>query len=139
MRDLYGSELLVAQSCPTLCGSIDNSPLGSSVHWILQPRILEWVVMPFSRGSSRPRDWTQVFPITGRFLTIWATWEATEEGAFINCPPLPSSWRGSPVHGILQGTILELVAISFSKGSSESRDWTCIFCSFLHCRQILNC
>ena len=40
------------------------------------PRILEWVAYPFSRGSSRPRDWTQVSCIAGRFFTIWATREA---------------------------------------------------------------
>ena len=47
------------QSCPTLCDSMDCSPPGSSVHEILQARILEWVAMPFSRGSSPPRDQTQ--------------------------------------------------------------------------------
>ena len=52
---------LVAQSCPTPCDSIDCSPPGFSVHRILQARILEWVAMPSSRGSSQPRDQTQVF------------------------------------------------------------------------------
>ena len=51
------------QSCPTLCHPMDCIPLGSLVHRILQPRILEWVVMSSSRGSSRPRDWTQVSSI----------------------------------------------------------------------------
>ena len=54
----------------------DNSPLGSSVHGILQARILEWVAMPSFRGSSWPRDQTWVFCIAGRFSTIWATREA---------------------------------------------------------------
>ena len=49
---------------------------GFSVHGILQTRILEWVAVPFSRGSSQPRDWTQVSRIAGRFFTIWATREA---------------------------------------------------------------
>ena len=49
---------------------------GPSVHGILQTRILEWVAMPSSRGSSRPRDRIQVFSIAGRFFTIWATREA---------------------------------------------------------------
>ena len=44
------------QSCPTLCNPMDCSPPGSSVHRILQARILEWVALPFSRGSSLPRD-----------------------------------------------------------------------------------
>ena len=46
----------VAQLCPTLCNTMDCSPPGSSIHWILQARILEWVVIPFSMGSSEPRD-----------------------------------------------------------------------------------
>ena len=46
---------LVAQSCLILCDSMDNSPPGSSVLGILQARILEWVAIPFSRGSSQPR------------------------------------------------------------------------------------
>ena len=46
------------------------------VHEILQARILEWVAFPFSRGSFRPRDWTQVSHIAGRFFTSWATREA---------------------------------------------------------------
>ena len=52
---------------------MDYSLPGSSVHGILQARILEWVAMPFSRGSSQPRNWTWVSCITGRFFTIWAT------------------------------------------------------------------
>ena len=44
------------QSCLTLCVPMDCSPSGSSVHGILQARILEWVAMPSSRGSSQPRD-----------------------------------------------------------------------------------
>ena len=55
---------------------MDCSPPGSSVHWILQGRILEWVAIPFSRGSSQTRDGTQVSHIAGRFFTIWATREA---------------------------------------------------------------
>ena len=47
---------LVAQSCRTLCNPVDCSPPGSSVHGILQARILEWVAMPSSKGSSQPRD-----------------------------------------------------------------------------------
>ena len=46
------------KSCPTLCNPMDCSPPGSSVYEIVQARILEWVVMPFFRGSFQPRDWT---------------------------------------------------------------------------------
>ena len=57
---------------------MDYSPPGSSVHGILQVRIIEWVAIPFSRGSSQPRDRTQVSHIAGRFFTIWATREVHE-------------------------------------------------------------
>ena len=70
------TKLLVAQSCQTLCNPIDCSPPGTSVHGILQARILEWVAISVSKRSSPPRDRTQVFCITGRFFTSWATkWE----------------------------------------------------------------
>ena len=48
------------QSCPTLCDPVDCSLPGSSVHEILPARILKWVAMPSSRGSSWPRDWTHI-------------------------------------------------------------------------------
>ena len=69
-------KLLVPPSRLTLCDPVDCNPTGSSVHGILQARILEWVAIPFSRGSSQPRNQTQVFCITGRYFTIWATREA---------------------------------------------------------------
>ena len=68
--------VLVPQSCLILSDSMDFSLLGSSVYGILQARILEWVATPFSKGSSRPRDWIQVSCIAGRFFTIWAIREA---------------------------------------------------------------
>ena len=61
---------LAAQSCPTLCNPMDYSPPVSSVHGILQARILEWVAVLFSRGSFQPRDQTQFSHIAGRFFTI---------------------------------------------------------------------
>ena len=70
----------VTQLCPNLC-----DPMDYIVHGILQARILEWVAFPFSRGSSQPRDQTQVSCTAGGFLTSWATREAQEH------------WRGSPL------------------------------------------
>ena len=63
-------KVLVPQSCPALCDPMDCSPRGSAVHGILQPRILEWVAVLFSRGSSQPRDRTQVSCIAHRFFSI---------------------------------------------------------------------
>ena len=65
----------VLQLCPTLWDSKGYSPPGSSVHGILPARILEWVAIPFSRGSSPPSNWTWVSCIAGGFFTIWATRE----------------------------------------------------------------
>ena len=65
----------MAQSCLTLCDPMDCSLSGSSVHGILQARILEWAAIPFSRGSSQSRDRTQVSRIAGGCFTIWATRE----------------------------------------------------------------
>ena len=69
----------VTQSCLTVYDPMDCSLPGSSVHGILQARILEWVVIPFSRRSSQPRDWTWFSRIAGRFFTVWATREASRE------------------------------------------------------------
>ena len=66
---------LVTQPCPTLYDPMDCSLPDSSVHGIFQARILEWVTIPFSRGSFQPRDRTQISCIAGRFFTIWATRE----------------------------------------------------------------
>ena len=75
--------------------------LWTVVHGILQARILEWVAVLFSRGSSQSRDWTQVSHIAGRFFTSWATREAQE---------------------------LEWVAYPFSGGFSWPRNWIGVFC-----------
>ena len=61
---------VLTQSCLTLCDPMDYSLPGSSVHGILQARILEWVAMPFSRGSSQPKDWTWGSCTAGRFFTV---------------------------------------------------------------------
>ena len=61
-------KVLVAHSCRMNC-----SLPGSSVHGILQAVVLEWVANSSSRGSSQPRDWTQVSCTVGRFFTVWAT------------------------------------------------------------------
>ena len=59
----------------TLCGPMDSSPPGPSVHGILQVRILEWVAISFCRGSSQPRDWIWVARIASRLFTDWTTRE----------------------------------------------------------------
>ena len=65
---------------------MDCSPRGSSAHGILQARILEWVAIPFSGGSSWPRSRTQISSIAGRFFTVWATREGPD-CALMKCSP----------------------------------------------------
>ena len=67
------SESEVTQLCPTLCDPMDCSLSGSSIHGIFQARILEWVAISFSRGSSQPSDRTWVSHTVARSFTIWAT------------------------------------------------------------------
>ena len=69
----WKKESEVAQSCPTLCDPMDCSLPGSSLHGILQAKILEWVAISFSRGSSQLRDWTRVSCIAGGRFNLWAT------------------------------------------------------------------
>ena len=64
----------VAQPCPALW-PVDCCPSGSSIRGILQVRILQWVAISFSRGSSQPRDQTQISCIAGGFFTIWTARE----------------------------------------------------------------
>ena len=120
---LKWSEVKAIQSCLTLCHPMDYRVHGIIVHGILLARILEWVAFPFSRGSSQPRDRTQVSHIAGRFFTSWGSREAQKDAAAAakslqSCPtlcdPRDSSPPGSPVPGILQARTLEWLAISFS-------------------------
>ena len=71
-RNFERVKVKVTQLCPTLYG-------------ILQARILEWVAIPFPRGSSQPRNWTQVSCNAGRFFTSWATREAQYSPIFRLC------------------------------------------------------
>ena len=111
------SESEVAQLCPNLCDPMDCSPPGSSVHGIFQARVLEWVAISFSRGSSWPRDRTQVSCIVGRCFTIWATRETCSQvtlktdtllgfpgGSVVKNPPANARDTGSiPGSGIFPG------------------------------------
>ena len=92
------SEVKVTQSCPTFCDPMDCSLPGSSVHEILQARILEWVAVPFSRGSSKPRDWTQVSCTAGGFFTVWTTrkahpWPQSSCKICSQKPPCTGAWE----------------------------------------------
>ena len=83
----------VSQLCPTLCDPMDCSLPCSSIHGIFQARVLEWVAISFSRGSSLPRDWTLVFHTVGKCFTFWATRE-------VSCFTLFSNHTLNPIYSI---------------------------------------
>ena len=93
----FSLKVKATQSCPTLC-----DPMDYTVHGILQARILVWVAFPFSRGSSQPRDGTQLLPRCRRIL-------------------YQLSHQGSP-------RILEWAASPFSSRFSRPRDWIGVSC-----------
>ena len=105
----------VAQSCPTLCDPMDCSLPGSSIHGIFQARILEWVSISFSKGSSRPEDQTQVSCVVGRCFTIWATYPRPLQ----NEASCQSYWH-----------IYHLISFLFSQIASVkqmSGHWRCLY------------
>ena len=73
---ITGKEIEAAQSRPILCDPMDCGIPGSSFHGVFQARVLEWVAISLSRGSSQPRNRIQASHIAGRRFTIWATREA---------------------------------------------------------------
>ena len=68
----------VAQSCPALCDPMDCSPPDSSVHGFFQARILEWVSISFSRGSSQLRDGSCISCLANGFFTTWTAWQEVQ-------------------------------------------------------------
>ena len=98
--------VLVTQSCPTLCDPMDCSPPRSSVLEIFHTRILEWVAISFSRGSSQPRDRTQVTCTADRFFTEKIVPSALEhENPFqYSCleNPMDRGAWGAVVHGVAE-------------------------------------
>ena len=89
---------LVAQLCPTVCDSMDCTLQAPLSMGILQARILGWVAMPSSRGSSQPRNRTQVSSVAGKFVIVWATSEASRymprsESEGLYCSSIFSFWK----------------------------------------------
>ena len=121
----------LSQLCLTLHDSMDYSPLGFCVYQIVQARILEWVAMSFSRGSSWPRNRTRVSYVS--CIGMWVFYCSVQfssvqfnQSCPILCDPMGCSPPGSSVHGISPARIPEWVAMSFSRGSSWPRDQICV-------------
>ena len=79
----YARVCVLAQLCPTLCKPVDCSPPGSSDHGIFQARILEWVAISSSRGSSWPREWTR-FPCVS-CIGRWIYWVNCSASLRLSC------------------------------------------------------
>ena len=91
-----------------LCDPMDCSPPGSSLHGILQARVLEWVAISFSRGSSQPRDRTQVSHVVGRCFNLWATREARtnpREHQIVRTHTKETTWIKTRHHPNSSGTL----------------------------------
>ena len=116
--------MLATQSCLTLCYPMNCSPPGSSVHGILQARILEWVAISFAMGSSQTRDWTWVSRIAGRFFTIWATREAQTAQATRQLKPVST---GLPFQNVCIVGTIQYVTFSYCLFSLDN-----MHLSFLH-------
>ena len=106
---------------------------GSSIHGIFQARLLKWSVISFSRGSSWPRDWTQVSCLAGRCFTVWTTREAKWKWKSLS-PVWIFATPWTVVHGVLQARRLEQVLFSLLQQifPTQESNW-----ALLHCRQIL--
>ena len=112
---------LVAQLCLIPCDPMDCSLPGRSVHRIFQARILEWVAIFFSRGSSWPRDQTQVTYIAGRHFTIWAPREILSESVCVLVISKPTRLlcpRNSPENNTGVGSYSLLQWIFLTQGSN---------------------
>ena len=123
----------------------DCSPSDSSVHGLLQARTLEWVAISFYRGYSRPRDrtWVSCTAYVCVYIFVFVVLLLSCIQLFYN--PMDGIPSYSSVLGISQARILEWVAISFSRGSSQAWNWTHVSCigrqSLYHwaCIHILQC
>ena len=106
------------QSCLTPCNPRDSSPPGSPIPGILQARILEWVAISFSRGSSQPRDWTWVSCIAGRCFILWVNAGLNEAQAGIKI-------AGRSINNLryADGTTLVAEGEEESLDESEREEW----------------
>ena len=140
------------QLCPTLWDPIDGSPLGSSVPGILQARILEWVAISFSicmkvksesevaqlcPTLSDPMDCSlpgsSVHGTSSSQFSYYCIWNdrSPQDRSWGNLQFKLNLYVSDNSFGIFQARILKQIAISFSRGSSPPRNWTCI--SFVSC------
>ena len=110
------------------CDPMDYSLPGSSVHGVLQARILVWVAIPFSRGSSQPRNQTQVSCIAGRFFTSWATKEAQHVHFLLSVITLRHRFfKTKPVYRCLQAKLCKKLSLCSSSERSKHMKLDLVF------------
>ena len=114
-------KVLVVQSCLTLCNAMDYSPPGSLVRGIFQARILDWGAVPFSRGSSQPRNWTWVSSIAGGIFIVWTTGEAKTADV------VDAKWTTVKTAGN-NSHLVKLKVLSISRQSWENLWYLRAFC-----------
>ena len=114
------------QSCLTLCDPMDCGPPSSSVHGILQARTVEWVSMPSSRGSSRPRNWTWVFSIAVRFLSSVPPVKSEKPLVLGNTHGIMSVWACGFLSGDSENTcmcILSSLCVTETQRKEDTGQW----------------
>ena len=126
-----------AQLCLTLCDPVDCSLPGSSVHGIFQARILEWVAISYSRGSSQPRDWTWISCISciGRQVLFhcatWVTFTLAGEILDLKMEPVSNRWlEGSCC--VAQGAQLSALWRPAGVGGELMREGRCVYVEQIH-------
>ena len=118
-------KVLVTQSCPTLYDPLNWNPPGFSVYGILQTRILAWVAILFSRGSSPPRNQTHISYVW--FVLLYGRNQrdfSVTQSCLTVCGPMDYSPLG--YMGFIPAGMLEWITVSFSRGSFQPRNWTYI-------------
>ena len=109
--------VLITQLCPTLCNPMDCILPGSSLHGILQARILEWVSISFSRGPSQPRDWTCISCIGRQILCHWSHLGSMTNHKYLLNKQI-SEWKIIELHFWLYfSSVNSVQQISFNKSS----------------------
>ena len=116
---------------PNSCYPMNCSPPGSSVCGISQARILEWVAIPSSRGSSQPRDLTQVSPIAGRFFTIWAARQFLLWAHILGLLFLIMKQDGDTFNSVDPCVIRCFILFKFLIGAWEYESWSQYFISLI--------
>ena len=111
-------ESVATQLCPTLCNPVNCSPPGSSVHRILQARILEWVTISFSRGSSRPRDQTRVSRTGGRRFKIYLIVHDMIHNAYLE-QLVSGNWSTGVLNNPLVLLVSSLMLANYSSRQTE--------------------